>query len=378
MATANENIRDAMIRHQIGLIRASGTLSKQIIAELRKSEKEVRKQIERRLAEIRERGFDVGPTTTTRLLEIERQLRDLLGKTHRVIQEDTRKFMEELALREPVFVKELIEDALPVIVNFGVPPARVLREIVRTSPIDGKVLRDWLKKFEADDVDRMMDEIRRGLVQGESVQQIGRRIFGTTRLDGRDGSRMISRRGAEMLARTVTNGIGNQARQAFFQENAKLIQSEVYTATLDNRTTVICASLDGQKFKVGDGPIPPLHPNCRSVRVPSINGRLIGERPAKSVTRGELEGLNPQQRRKRVNDLTGRVPASQTYTQFLKRQTVPFQNEVLGVQRARLFRQGKLTLDRFVDDSGRLFTLDELMRREPQSFRTNQAWQSAS
>ena len=59
MATANESIRDAMIHHQIGLIRASGTLSKQIIVEQRKSEKEVRKQIERRLSEIHERGFDV-------------------------------------------------------------------------------------------------------------------------------------------------------------------------------------------------------------------------------------------------------------------------------------------------------------------------------
>ena len=78
-------------------------------------------------------------STTTRLLEIERQLRDLLGKTHRVIQEDTRQFMEELEIREPVFVKDLVEDALSVIVNFGVPPARVLREIVRTSPVDGKV-----------------------------------------------------------------------------------------------------------------------------------------------------------------------------------------------------------------------------------------------
>ena len=375
MATANENIRDAMIRHQIGLIRASGTLSKQIIKELRKSEKEIRERIERRLAEINERGSDLGPTTTRRLLEIERQLRDLLGKTHRVIQEDTEKFMEELAIREPVFVKNVIEDALPVIVNAGVPNTIVLREIVKHQPVDGRILGDWLRKFEENDVERMMDEIRKGLVQGEGIPQITRRIFGTTRLNGQDGVRAISRRGAETLARTVSNGIANQARQAFFRQNASLIKSEVYTATLDNRTTVICASLDGQAFDVGKGPIPPLHMACRSTRVPSIDGRLIGERPAKSVTKGELDGLSPEQRRKRINDLTGRVPASQTYTEFLKRQTVPFQNEVLGVKRARLFRQGKLSLDRFVDDTGRLFTLDELMKREPQAFRTNQAWQ---
>ena len=248
MATANENIRDAMIRHQIGLIRALGSLSKKIIEELRKSEKEIRKQIERCLSEIKGRGFDVGPTTTTRLLEIERQLRDLLGKIHRVIQEDTRKFIGEIAFREPVFVKNVIEDALPVIVNFGVPNTFVLREILSHPPVDGKILGDWLKKFEENDVERMMEEIRKGLVQGGSIPQITRRIFGTTRFNGQDSVRMISRRGAETLARTVSNGIANQARQAFFRQNASLIKSEVYTAILDNRTTVICASLDGHVF----------------------------------------------------------------------------------------------------------------------------------
>ena len=197
MATANENIRDAMIRHQIGLIRASGTMSKKIIEELRKSEKEVRQLIDQRLGDIQERGIDLGPTTTNRLLEIERQLRDLLGETHRVIQEDTQKFMEELALREPVFVKNVIEDVLPVIVNFGVPNTFVLREIVSHTPVDGRILGDWLKKFEENDVERMMEEIRRGLVQGEGIPQITRRIFGTTRLNGQDGVRAISRRGAE-------------------------------------------------------------------------------------------------------------------------------------------------------------------------------------
>ena len=378
MPTANEIIRDALIRHQIGTIRASGTLSKQIIAELRKSEKEIRQVITDRLADIEERGTDPGPTTTARLLEIERQLRDILGVAHRQIQQSTQSFLEELALREPVFVQNVIEEALPVIVNFGVPPANVLREIVSVSPIDGKILDDWLKKFEADDLDRMMDEIRRGLVQGESVQQIARRIFGTTRLNGRDGSRMISRRGAETLARTLTNGIGNAARQSFFKLNGNLIQAEVYTATLDNRTTPVCASLDGRRFDVGKGPIPPLHPACRSTRVPSIDGNVIGLRPAKSVTRAELDGLDDKARRKRVNELTGQVPASQTYSAFLKNQTVAFQNEVLGVTRARLFRKGELTLDKFVDDSGRLFNLDDLMRREPQAFRNNQAWQMAA
>lgn len=42
----------------------------------------------------------------------------------------------------------------------------------------------------------------------------------------------------------------------------------VFVATLDDRTSEICQSMDGKKFKVKDavagGNYPPLHPNCRS------------------------------------------------------------------------------------------------------------------
>lgn len=378
MATANETIRDAFIRHQIGMIRASGSLSRDIIKLLEESEAELRKAIDERLAGIVERGAEMGPTTTQRLLEMEAQLRAILEIPHREINETISGFLGDLAEREPTFIKNVLEDALPVIVNLGVPPAAVLRELITYTPLDGKVLNDWLIKFEADHLENIMDEVRRGITQGETNRQIARRIFGTQAADGADGARIRTMRGAQTLARTLTNGVGNHARQAFYAENAALIQAEVYTATLDNRTTVICGSLDGKAFDVGKGPIPPLHPNCRSLRVPSINGRLIGERPAKSATKAELDGLSQAARRNRVNELTGRVPASQTYSQFLKRQRVAFQNEVLGVERARLFREGKLTLDKFVDERGRLFSLDELMRREPDAFRTNRAWKMAS
>ena len=39
--------------------------------------------------------------------------------------------------------------------------------------------------------------------------------------------------------------------------------------------------------------------------------------------------------------------------------------------RARLFREGQVELDCFVDDAGRPFSLDELMKRESQAVRNN-------
>ena len=40
------------------------------------------------------------------------------------------------------------------------------------------------------------------------------------------------------------------------------------------------------------------------------------------------------------------------------------QVDALGVEKARLFRRGDLTVDRFVDDRRNVLTLDELRKRE--------------
>ena len=119
MATANENIRNALIRHHIGVIRASGTPSRKIVALLRGTEKELRAKIKKRLDRIRERGIDVGPETTKRLLDLEAALRDTLKVPQREITAEIKGFLTGAATREPVFVKDLINREIPVVVGFG-------------------------------------------------------------------------------------------------------------------------------------------------------------------------------------------------------------------------------------------------------------------
>jgi len=179
----------------------------------------------------------------------------------------------------------VLNDNLDVLVDYRMPSAQLLRSIVRAQPMQGRVLRDWMKQFEAGDRRRMMEQIRIGLVQGESVRNISRRIFGTSRLQGRDGARQITRRGADILARTTTNAILNKARTAFAEENKDLIQAEVYTATLDSRTTIQCASLDGRRFPVGKGPIPPIH--IRAVAHDSMISTELGPITIQSVRVGD-------------------------------------------------------------------------------------------
>ena len=62
--------------------------------------------------------------------------------------------------------------------------------------------------------------------------------------------------------------------------------------------------------------------------------------------------------------MDGQVPQSLTYPKWLKQQSARVQDEALGPTRGRLFRQGKVTIDRFVDDQRQVISVKELLQSE--------------
>jgi len=73
--------------------------------------------------------------------------------------------------------------------------------------------------------------------------------------------------------------------------------------------------------------------------------------------------------RERVRELIGQVPAATTYQEWLKRQTREFQDDILGQTKAKLFRKGGVTLDKFVLENGKELTLKQLATQEAAAFR---------
>ncbi|HET8791792.1 MAG TPA: hypothetical protein VFM75_11345, partial [Modicisalibacter sp.] len=135
------------------------------------------------------------------------------------------------------------------------------------------------------------------------------------------------------------------ARNDVYVANADILEGERVVSTLDGRTTLLCMSEDGKLYPVGRGQMFPAHYGCRTVRVPVIKEQY------RIAVQGERASMD------------GPVSNQLTYSGFLKRQSVEFQNDVLGERRAQLFRSGKLRIDQFVDDRGRTLTLDELAAR---------------
>ena len=365
--TANEQIRDQLLVHQVQLLRFSKGLADRIVAILSRSEPELARILKKRLERLPAQALP-GRTTTRSIIITDRLIRATLSPTWKTINELVRRELVGLAFGETAYIAGLLAESLPVVFGPKLPPTQTIRGVVFARPFQNKLLRGWLSTYQVGDRRRMMDQIRQGMLFDETPTQIGRRIFGTRALGGTDGVREITRRGAQTLAQTSMSAISNAVRQNVYLANKRIIPRELYVATLDSRTTPVCQSLDGREFKTGDGPIPPIHMNCRSIRVPVIDGRPLGKRPASQNFKGRLGKLRGPARRREVAKLIGRVPASTNYDTFLRNSDVAFQDNVLGRTRARLFRAGEFDVSGFVDNGGQRLTLRQLYDQKPSAF----------
>lgn len=389
--TANEKVLDALVRHQIGLLRLSGSIRNRVIALLDATEADVRRKIERSLANAKPGDVVAGSAGYNRLRAVERSIQTIRSAAFERATDAWTGELRDLLSAETGFTAAAMAAAAPVILDLVIPDLRAVKSIVTTSPFQGRTLSGWASSLEDSEVQRIEQQLRIGIVEGEAGPELARRIVGTASLKGADGVTEITRQAADSITRTAVNAMADAAKLALYQENEDILSEEMYHATLDARTTVRCASLDGRHFKVGVGPRPPQHFRCRSVRIP-VFGDAIGSRPTKASTERELlkeysdkEGLEAVTSRddlphgtkgdfdafsrRRVRELTGSAPATTTYGAFLKRQTNAFQDEVLGKTKAKLFRDGHVTLDRFTNRRGDELTLAQLAKSEAPAFR---------
>lgn len=97
---------------------------------------------------------------------------------------------------------------------------------------------------------------------------------------------------------------------------------------------------------------------------------IVGQRPfVRSTQTGKKRVFKSDADRRRWQEKNiGTVPATTTYEQWLSRQSRSFQDEVLGPTRGRLFRTGRISLDKFVDRRGNELTLADLEDLVPDAF----------
>ena len=339
MATTNEDMLDRQVAHSIGIIRYRNGVVRRVLRHLELAQRDLATELRQRLARIEERGFDLGARTTQRVAAMEAATSAILHEAYLAMGADLRSELRDAGLYEVDFQDRLLRGLVPGYTPV-LPPTDVIRRIVTSAPVRGRLLRELLAQSERRAVARFNTQVRLGIIEGQTTPQILARA--------RDPGLRVSANGMATLTRTAVTNVMTQARETFYAEQSDLVAGIMWVSTLDRRTSDICKRLDGQVFEPQIGPRPPAHLNCRSTTSPVLDGQseVAGDRATEF----------------------GPVPAKVTYREWLARQSVAVQNEALGVTRARLFRRGGLSIDKFVDSSGRTFTLDELRLREGAAF----------
>ncbi|EXB28191.1 phage head morphogenesis, SPP1 gp7 family domain protein [Acinetobacter baumannii 1437282] len=233
----------------------------------------------------------------------------------------------------------------------------------KTPLVGGALVDDLLLKIAESARQKVEYAIRDGISSGKTNQEIIQRIRGTKRQNYEDGILNTSNSDIDRTVRTIRSHVANQAYlDSFNQLGLEYVR---LVATLDGRTSKLCASLDGTVWEIHDPAkrVPPLHPNCRSILVPvDKDGLLVGQRPFVMDER-RVKDIPKDER----DQLIGQIDANTTFKEFFKKTDDFFQQEWLGPKRYKLYKEGKFDFDKFFDPEGRMYSLDELQELDRKS-----------
>lgn len=245
--------------------------------------------------------------------------------------------------------------------RFNMPTAKLAYQAALENPVQatGELLAGMVEGWPARDAMRVSNLVQKGWGQGKTLMQMIREATGTKANGYKDGFLDVSRQHAGTVINTATQHVANAARMDVWERNGDIVERYQWLSTLDRRTTIQCKSLDGRTFEAGKGPMPPIHPNCRSTTV-----AVLGK---------EWDFLDEGATRASSGPTPGYVDANLDYYDWLKQQPASFQKTALGPTRAKLFQDGGLTPDQFAKlNLGRDFealTLFEMRQIEPEAFK---------
>lgn len=373
MASANEYLEDWSNTNAINILRVEAGVRKEAIAELEKLETDIVKKI-----------TTASPSKAKDLNNLLSQTKESIKQSYNVISENHGKSLDSIAKTQIKATKTALNDSIGVPLFRRQPSENQVNAVMKRSNLQGHKSNKWWKEQEKNLAFKFEGQMRQGYLAGEDVGDLSKRVRGTKANNYKDGIMNVTKSQAETLVRSSVQTVSNDARLSTIEENDDIVKGVRWLSTLDSRTTNICKSLDGLRWDLPDYkpnghdkefPGPTAHWGCRSTQVPvlpDINELL--NKPIKALDNQELQagvdaklkamGMSAEQRagalvRARAS-MDGQVPDTKTYNEWLKTKPEAFQNKVLGVQRAQLFRDGNLQLRDLTNQDNRPLTVLQL------------------
>lgn len=345
-------ISDALLRHQTYIQKLASYQVNQFRPSIIQADKIIREVLS-----------SYGETINTKavLNEIIRRITDELKPIYSSPLDDLVRDLESLADAEGDFMVGTLEGATD---REALKPTKSqLYAAAQVHPIqmsasgESVLMNALFASFTKKEIERVNGVIRNGFYSGQTNSQMIRAIRGTRENRFKDGILNTTTRNASTIVRTAVNHVANTARMRTLTANQDILKGWEFLATLDARTSSQCRHYDSEIFPIGKGPLPPLHPNCRSVANPIVKKKfqIFDDDDETRASKGAEGGQQVQ---------------NQTYYQWLRTQPDWFQDDVLGVAKGKLFRDSGLDDGEFKklvsDFMGEPLTLEQIKGKNPQ------------
>lgn len=328
--SANRYLVDVSTRHQVFLQRHTEREAKKIAKAMQSIAKEISNKI------------------TSTEFQANRQ-EALLDEISKIIAVATGKLGDEaqqaafkLAVADAEFEFEILQKAVNV--DLIRPAPEQVSAAYRMTPMQlqrGSRLDvgSAIEQFTLVKQRQLVSLVQNGFSVGDTGTDIARRVSSEVK---------IVQHNAAALVNTMLNHAASVAREEVLIQNSDVIEEERFIATLDSSTTLECAGHDQERYPVGKGPMPPLHWNCRSLRVPVIKPEFA------------IPGFKSSGRPSVGSDGAASVGAGKSFDSWLRSQPAEFQNSYFSSEeKGKLFRKG-MKIDRFRTSDGEPLTLKQL------------------
>ena len=354
MASVNEDIADLIRAHAISFERFGADVRRRVLALLLLMETDLIRQVR-----------EIDPTEPLRSAYRKARLDKLLEQTRASIREGYAAVNKEMAgdLAEVADIAAAstvgaVNSAVGVeIMTVALAPEK-FRALVDGTMIQGAPSKEWWAKQAGDAAFRFKAAVQQGYAQGETVEQIVRRVKGTRAANYRDGVMEVTRRNAVSLVHTSVQAVSNAARREVFDNNSDIIYGKIHISTMDSHTTPVCRAYSGKAFMLDGKPIGhslpynggvPRHFRCRSVEVPLL-------KDIDDIPNGKARKVDGSTQA----SMDGQVPSDLDFNDWLKTKPASFAKEILGEGKYQLWVNNNITMADMIDQTGRELTLAEL------------------
>jgi len=365
MESVNDWLMSESLRHQVALAKYSNATVMRIIKILNEADGRMFAELTRRLARM-----DFATYSAERLESMLSSVRVLNTEAYAAAQMELSQELREFVAYEVDYQRGVLLSVLPVEVSVATVTAEQAYVAATAKPFQGVLLRQVWPELDASKMRKVRQAIAQGYVENKTTDQIIRELRGTKAAKYADGIIQTTRRDAEAVVRTALSHMAGVAQDAVAEANNDLIKAVKWSSTLDLRTSEQCRIRDarlytatthkpiGHKIPWLAGP-GRLHWRCRSAQVIMLKSyKELGIDVPEVVISGKTRA-----------SLDGQIPAEVSYADWLKKQSKERQGEVLGATRAKLMRDGKLTLDSMYSQNGQYLSLAELREKDANAFK---------